>query len=71
MVTLFTFAESQPGTVGAEWLAYTPDGFYNGSPGVERYLAWRIGDELKTPATLGPQLHRPERVEAVLKLVAP
>ena len=47
-----------------DWLAYHPDGYYDGSPGIERYLAWRVGDEFQTPETLGPQLHHPERITA-------
>jgi WD40 repeat protein len=68
LVTLFTFPGSQKGTVADDWLAYHPDGYYDGSPGVERYLAWRVGDDLQTPDTLGVQLHRPDRIEAALKL---
>ena len=54
-----------------DWLAYHPDGFYDGSTGVERYLAWRVGEDLKTPGSLGAQLHRPDRIEAALKLHLP
>jgi hypothetical protein len=68
LVTLFAFPETHDGTVEEEWLAYQPDGYYAGSPGVDRYLAWRVGDELLTPASLSPQLHRPERLESALKL---
>ena len=49
LVTLFAFPESRDGTVSDDWLAYHPDGYYDGSPGIERYLAWRVGDELQTP----------------------
>jgi WD40 repeat protein len=68
LVTLFTFPASQKGTALDDWLAYHPDGYYDGSAGVERYLAWRVGDDLQTPASLGPQLHRPDRIESTLKL---
>ena len=71
LVTLFTFSESGKGTVAEDWLAYSPDGFYDGSPGVERYLAWRVDDELKTPATLDVQLHRPDQLETALRLQRP
>jgi hypothetical protein len=71
LATLLTFSESRPGTSSDDWLAYTPDGSYDGSPGVDRYLAWRVGDDLPTADSLGPQLHRPERVAAALKLAPP
>ncbi|WP_020467146.1 hypothetical protein [Singulisphaera acidiphila] len=52
-------------------LAVSPDGFYEGSPGIDRHLAWRVGDDLKTPDSLGPQLRRPDRIASVLQLAAP
>jgi WD40 repeat protein len=67
LVTLFTFPASQKSTVADEWLAYHPDGFYDGSPGVGRYLAWRIGSDLQTPDSLEARLHRPDRIESALK----
>jgi WD40 repeat protein len=71
LVTLFTFPESREGKVVDAWLAYHPDGYYDGSPGVGRYLGWRVGDEFKTAEALGPQLHRPDQVESALKLPRP
>jgi WD40 repeat protein len=68
LVTLFTFSESREGKVVEDWLAYHPDGYYDGSPGVERYLAWRVGNDLQTPDSLGTPLHRPDRIESALKL---
>jgi WD40 repeat protein len=71
LVTLFAFPEGRNGKVSDDWLAYHPDGFYDGSPGVERYLAWRVGDELLTADSLGPQLHRPDRLASALRLSPP
>ena len=68
LVTLFAFPERRNGTVEEEWLAYHPDGYYDGSPGVDRLLAWRVGDELLTPESLRPRLHRPDRLADALKL---
>jgi RNA polymerase sigma factor (sigma-70 family) len=71
LVTLFTFSESREGKVVDDWLAYHPDGYYEGSPGVERYLAWRVGDNLQTPDALGARLHRRDRIESALRLPRP
>jgi RNA polymerase sigma factor (sigma-70 family) len=71
LVTLFTFPESREHEVVDEWLAYHPDGYYEGSPGIDRYLAWRVGDDLQTPDALGARLHRPDRVESALRLPRP
>jgi WD40 repeat protein len=68
LVTLFAFPKSQNGTIVGDWLAYHPDGYYDGSPGVERYLGWRVGDEFKTPDSIGERLHRPDRLAAALSL---
>ena len=53
------------------WLAYHPDGYYDGSPGVDRYLARRVGEEFQTAETLGPELHHPERIAAALRPQSP
>jgi WD40 repeat protein len=71
LVTLFTFPESRKGKVVDDWLAYHPDGFYDGSPGIERYLAWRIGGDLRTADSFRVRLHRPDRIESALKLHRP
>lgn len=68
LVTLFAFPRNRREKITDDWLAYHPDGFYHGSPGVERYLAWRVGDDLKAPGSLGKALHRPDRIEAELRL---
>jgi WD40 repeat protein len=67
LATMVTFSESRPGSTTDDWLAYTPDGSYEGSPGIDRYLAWRVGDDLLAPDSLGARLHRPDRLEAALK----
>jgi WD40 repeat protein len=71
LVTLFTFPARQNGAAQDDWLAYHPEGFYNGSPGVERYLAWRVGEDFQTPQSLGAPLHRPEKIEAALRAGLP
>lgn len=48
---------SQQGAAPA-WLAYTPDGFYDGSPGAERQLRWRVGTTLEN-ASQHTDRHRP------------
>jgi WD40 repeat protein len=68
LITLFAFTLNGAETRADDWLAYTPDGYYDGSPGIERYLAWRVGDELVTAKTLGPQLHRPDRTERAIQV---
>ena len=66
LATMVTFSESRPGLAADDWLTSTPDGFYEGSPGIDRYLAWRVGNDLQGPDSLGPRLHRPDRLAAAL-----
>jgi WD40 repeat protein len=68
LATLFTFRDSSDDTAADDWLAATPEGFYDGTEKVERYLSWRVGDEIKTPGSLRVKLHRPDRVEQALNL---
>jgi WD40 repeat protein len=68
LVTLFAFAEMKNGMMADDWIAYAPDGYYDASPGGERYLGWRVGDELQTAGALRDRLHRPERIQAALAL---
>ena len=67
LVTLFTFCDDRTGSPNDDWLAYTFDGFYDGSAGVERYVAWRVGDHLQTPKSVGYKLHDPGRIESALQ----
>jgi hypothetical protein len=71
LATMVTFSESRPGPDADDWLAYTSDGFYEGSPGIDRYVAWRVGDQLQAADSLGPQLHRPDRLATALKSPLP
>jgi RNA polymerase sigma factor (sigma-70 family) len=68
LVTLFAFPSTQKGAATDDWLAYSLDGSYNGSPGVERYLAWRVGDDLRTPGSPGTRPSRLERIDANLEV---
>ena len=47
----------------ADWIAFTPDGFYNGSPGIERLIRWRTGDDALQPAGAVPDRRRPDVLE--------
>jgi RNA polymerase sigma factor (sigma-70 family) len=71
LVTLFTFPGTGKGAAAADWLAYNPEGFYDGSPGIEHYLAWRIGEDLQTPDSRAARQHHLERVECAMKLDPP
>ena len=71
LVTLFAYGGERDGAVVDDWFAYQPEGYYDGSEGVERYLAWRVGEEVKTPATMGRELRRPDVIEGALGIPLP
>jgi WD40 repeat protein/ankyrin repeat protein len=48
------------------WIAYTPDGYYTGSPGVERFLCWRVRGRLVSGQVYRSRFRRPDRVEQAL-----
>lgn len=52
---------------GQDWLAYTPEGCYTGSPGVEAFLRWRKGAELLGAEAFAAQYRKPDAVEKALK----
>jgi WD40 repeat protein len=60
--TLKTFAEGRDAPATGEWLAYTPDDDYDGSPGVERLLRWRLGDGSLTAELPGAPGRRADRL---------
>jgi WD40 repeat protein len=68
---LVTFSESKPAALSDDWVAETSDGFYVCSPGIDRFLAWRVGEEFRTAGDLGEKLQRADQVEAALKLESP
>jgi hypothetical protein len=67
LVTLIAFAGDE-NAAADDWLAYAAEGYYDGSAGIERYLAWRVGNELLTPEALTPQRKRPDKIQSSLVL---
>lgn len=51
---------------GAEWLIYTPEGYYTSSAGAVGYLRWRKGMELQGVDSCKEQCNRPEVIMRAL-----
>jgi WD40 repeat protein len=49
-----------------EWIVFTPEGFYNASPGAERLGRWRRGEELFPAEEFRETFYRPEEVRRAL-----
>jgi hypothetical protein len=59
--TLMTFPAGQVGGGADDWAAFTPDGYYDGSPRADRILAWYTDKGLQTADRL--KLRRPDLLE--------
>jgi hypothetical protein len=58
-------------TLRGDWIAFTPDGYYDGSAGVERYLRRRMDGKLMPADASVRQFHRPDRVRQSLRGYVP
>jgi WD40 repeat protein len=63
LLTLLAIPPSR-GRISREWIAYTPEGLYNCSPGVSQFLRWRVGDALLTTEEYEQQFRR-KRLELI------
>jgi WD40 repeat protein len=67
LATLVTFTYDRSAPAAEDWLAFSPENEYAGSPAVDRFLAWRVDGAFWTADRLAPRLHRPDRIESVLR----
>lgn len=58
LVTLLILPGNQSQS-STEWIAYTPDGYYDASPGAEKFIRWRAGNEIHPAAQYRSAFHRP------------
>ena len=54
-----------------EWLAQTPDGFYDGSANIATYLLWNVNGVLQPGDKYAAQFHHPDQLQKALKLELP
>jgi WD40 repeat protein len=57
----------KPGETSLEWLAVTPAGYYDGSPGAGRTIRWRVGPDLFPVEAYQKVFHSPARVRKELR----
>jgi WD40 repeat protein len=50
-----------------DWLAFTPDGYFDGTPDSERYLIWRDGERFSLPPVYRDRFHSVDRVREALE----
>jgi len=50
-----------------EWIAYTPAGYYLGSPGAADFIRWRVQDSLMPAAKFARAFYRPELLRGAVR----
>jgi WD40 repeat protein len=60
LVTLAAFNDGN-------WIAYTPDGYYDRSDGASKYVSWRIGKNVRGETEYGSEYFKPDVVAARLR----
>jgi WD40 repeat protein len=63
--TLTTFPADRDGDAADDWAAFTPEGYYDGSPGADRLLGWQTDKGLRTADRL--ELRRPDLLKESLQ----
>jgi WD40 repeat protein len=66
VATLIDLPPLREGAPGREWIAFTPAGDYDGSPGVTAFLRWRVGADLLPAKAFEDERHRPDRLRNAL-----
>jgi WD40 repeat protein len=67
VATLLYLESHENGTPGHDWLAFTPESYYVGSPEAERFIAWQAGDELRPAARYKRLMNDPDVVQQALR----
>jgi WD40 repeat protein len=67
LITFIILPEMNRGAISNDWIAFTPEGHYAGSPGVARFIRWRIGDQLSSGESYEHLFHRPDLVQKALQ----
>ena len=49
------------------WIAYTPEGYCDGSPTINEVLRWHVGEDFFPAARYARQYHRLDRIQAALQ----
>lgn len=49
-----------------DWISFTPEGYYDGSVGIEKFIRWRVGDELFPVAKFQTAMRRPDLIAQIL-----
>ncbi len=68
LVTLMILPAEKAGQAAAEWIAFTPAGYYSSSPGAARFIRWRVGDKLLPAEAYAKEFNRPDLVQKAMQI---
>lgn len=66
LVTLMILPAEKAGQTN-NWIAFTPEAYYSGSPGVEMFIRWREGEKLFSAERFARTFNRPDLVAKALQ----
>lgn len=66
LVTLQILPASKYKELSRNWIAYTPTGYYTGSPNCEKWIRWRIGKQLLPAEKFQQKYRRPDLISRTL-----
>jgi hypothetical protein len=65
-VEVLSCSRNAKGYLTTDWIAQTPDGYYDASSGAAKYIRWRVGNNLLPATAYEKKYHRPDIVQATL-----
>jgi WD40 repeat protein len=58
---------SPESTSAQNWIAYTPEGYYDASTGADAFIRWRMEDKLYPAATNATEFQQPQQLQRALQ----
>ncbi|MBI3946671.1 MAG: WD40 repeat domain-containing protein [Armatimonadetes bacterium] len=66
LATLLVLPPEREGEASDDWIAFTPEGYYHGSPGAERFVRWQVGADCLPAEAYRDAFRQPEQVRRAL-----
>jgi WD40 repeat protein len=54
-----------------DWIAFTPDNYYNSSEGAGRYISWRVGEQVYNESQFKARFNKPHLVATAIRSEKP
>jgi WD40 repeat protein len=67
LATFMILPSGKEGDAFTDWIAYTPEGYYDGSDNAGRFIRWRVGNDLHSAKRHERTFHRPAVVQQALR----